>query len=392
MTFQEARQKAAELLSEAAPLDPQHHEPRDLVEVGRREGEGTGFLEQLQAMTPSGFPIPELLLFGLTNLIGFRSYGPGEKMRWGVSFLFRGTFFAFEYRKFGLRVLCERKDLDAPVVKELLGRARGLTDVVEAHLNEEFVSTQIAAGNITIENLYARLDSRYRFLREQAEAAYGRPRPPPETGKSEHATWTRHDLGRPEREGTALGSAAVEAYFSRQEHLFVLASAFSTTALTDPGVLDYLSSNWPAKARKILDLGDPTAKKFYDHLLEIRGQWRNPLAHGGLLSGGGSLYFHLPGVGALPARLRRTPEGVRVGFSLREESFASMLKLFDEFDNFLREGPLRYPLKWVEAGLDVAFDSASRKKYRAAMESDEQFQDFLDWSAMDADRLANMDY
>jgi hypothetical protein len=392
VTFEEARRQAEVLFGEARELRPEDEVSRDLVELGRRDAEGKGFLDHLRSMTPSGFPIPELLQFGLTKLLGFQSYGPGEKMRWGIQFVFRDTFVAFELRKFGLRVLCERKDLDSVILKEVLGRARALTDAVEAYLSADFVSSQISSGNITVQNLHGTLNFRYRFLREQAEAAYRRPPPPPETGTSEFGTWTTYHFRQPEVEGSALGSAAVDAYFSQLEHLFVLASAFSEKASVECGVVDFLGANWPTKARAILDLNDPKAKALYDRLLEIREVWRNPLAHGGFMSGGGSFYFHLPGVGALPARLRRSAEGVRVGFSLREESFASILALFDEFDDYLRTGPLRFPLRWVEAGLDVAFDQASTSKYRAAMHSEKAFADLVDWTSMDSDRHSNMDY
>ena len=107
------------------------------TELGRREGAGQGFLEQLAAMTPGGFPFPGLILFGFTELLGLTPYGPQEKLRWGLDFEFRGAIFAFELRKFGLRFSCERAHLDAPVVREVIGRTRGRMDVVENYLSEE---------------------------------------------------------------------------------------------------------------------------------------------------------------------------------------------------------------------------------------------------------------
>src|SRR6266436_5127269 len=115
MTLDEARRHAAGLFAELrSPA------ASSLVEVGRREGEGLGFLEQLNAMTPPGFPFPELLAFGFTQLLNVPTYGPGEKLLWGVRFRFKGVDFAFEYRKFGLRLLCDPGQLDSPVVREVL--------------------------------------------------------------------------------------------------------------------------------------------------------------------------------------------------------------------------------------------------------------------------------
>lgn len=386
MTLEEAQAKARACFTQLEP-------PRRcaLVEVGRREGEGLGFAEQLQAMTPPGFPLPGLLLFGFARLLGLKPYGPEEKMRWGVAFGFHGKTFCFELRKLGLRMLCEPELQDAPLVKEVLGRSRALTAVAEEYLASTFASEQIAAGRFTIQNLYHPLDARYRFLREEAQAAYAKPPPEPTTGGNDFATCTTFDPGRPEREGSALGTAAVDAYFSRQEHVFCLAAAFNPPRANLP-ILDFLAASWRTKARSILDVNDHSVKPLYDKLVAIREEWRNPLAHGGFLSGRGSLHFHVPRVGALPAQLRRTPTGLIVGFSLQIRSFTEIMDIFDSFDENLSEGQLRYAMKWIAAGLDVAFDPHSTTMYSSAMNSDEEFDSFVQAMSSEADRHANMDY
>jgi hypothetical protein len=241
-------------------------------------------------------------------------------------------------------------------------------------------------------NLFNALDVRYRFLRQQAEKAYATPVPPPRVHKSGTQTWTEHDHFRPEREGSALGTAAVDAYFSTQEHFFCLAAAF-LPAGPPADMLAFLRSNWRAKARAILfSVGDDTLKDFYAKLVAIRDEWRNPLAHGGFLSGGDSLFFHLPGVGALPARLRRTPKGLKAGFSLYGASFEEITTLFDAFDSYLTISVLRYPFRWAQSGLSVPFDAKSIKEFSKAMHSDSDFESFLEYAIYRHDMHANMDY
>lgn len=386
MDIQQARARAAALfndLGDAANCD--------LIEVGRREGEGLDFGAQITLMTPSGFPIPSLLHFGLTQLLCLEDAGPEEKVRWSVAFGFRGATYAFELRKFGLRLLCEPHNLDTPLTREVLGKARALTDLVEAHLSEFVAAQQLASGNFTIENLFHRLDDRYSILRDQALNAYATPPPAPVTEQGPNRGWTSYDFDKPRREGAAFATAAVDAYFSRIEHTFCLCAAFLPQAVRGDEFLTFLAENWPAKARRLLNLADPVAKRFYDRLLEIRDEWRNPLAHGGFLSSGGSLHFHVPGIGALPARLCRTPHGVRVGFRLPHESFEELVTLFDEYDAFLSDGPLRLPLRWAKSGLDVSFDAKNRKRLASAMEDEETFDDFIDGCAEAHDRYMNMD-
>ena len=390
MDLSSARERAFEILGGACSPT---REPDGFVELGRHEGEGKGFLEQLQSMTPPGFPIPDLVFFGLTQLLDLPFYGPEEKMRWGVAFEFRGAIFAFELRKFGLRFLCEPANLDSRLVTEVLGRARGLTDVVESYLADELVPNALASGQVTVPNLYSQLDRRYLFLRAKALDAYAQPPPAPESGVSKGGSrWTRFDAGRPEREGGALATAAVDAFFSRSEFFFVVASAMREAPMVDGGLQAILMAGWQDRARLLLDLRDPATKGLYDELVAIREEWRNPLAHGGLHVGGASLYFHVPGVAALPFRLRRTPGGVKARFRLNEESFESILRVFDRFDDALSVGPLRFAKKWAESGLDVAFDEKSLSEYRGAMESDAVFGEYIEYMSGMADMHANMDY
>jgi hypothetical protein len=334
-----------------------------------------------------------LLLFGLTQFLGLPDDGREEKVAWSVWFTFKDATYAFEMRKFGLRLLCEPANLDRALTREVLGKARALTDIVEAFLADGYAQQQIASGAFTIENLYTRLDERYRFLRERAKLAYETPPPPPESGQDERGNrWYSHDVGRPAREGGALGTAAVEAYFSRMEHLLCLAAGFTSAALPDGGFLGFLGAPWRAKVRTLLDLTEPETKSFYDKLLAVREEWRNPLAHGGFLWGGGSLHFHLPGIGALPAQLRRTPAGVQLRFTMLHSSFNEVMDLFDGFDEHLGRGPLRYAVKWAEAGMDAAFDPYSRRDYANASVSDVAFDYFLEGTQRAEDQAANMDW
>jgi hypothetical protein len=155
------------------------------------------------------------LLYGFTQLLGLETYGPYEKMAWGIDFSLRGSTFGFEYRKFGLRALCEARNLDKPILNEVLGKARALTHIAERYLSSSFVQAQLAAGSFTAKNIYDSLDTRYRFLRGEAERAYATPSPPPLHEKTEFGTSTSWDPMRPQREGGTLASAAVDAYFSR---------------------------------------------------------------------------------------------------------------------------------------------------------------------------------
>jgi hypothetical protein len=176
------------------------------------------------------------------------------------------------------------------------------------------------------------------------------------------------------------------------EHLFCLALPFTSTHSPGTSFLDFLYFDWSSKAKSVLDLQDIATKEAYDNLLRIREEWRNPSAHGGFLSGGGSLYVHIPGTGALPARLRRTPKGATFGFRMSNDSFGEIIEVFEKFDAQLKTGEIGYALRWAESGLDVAFDAKSISEYRAAMSSHEAFEAMIDRTSYFIDLHVNMDY
>ena len=53
---------------------------------------------------PKLFPVPELVLFALRDVMGFSWSGGGEKVRWSVYATVEGEPFVFEQRKFGFSI------------------------------------------------------------------------------------------------------------------------------------------------------------------------------------------------------------------------------------------------------------------------------------------------
>jgi hypothetical protein len=70
----------------------------------------------------------------------------------------------------------------------------------------------------------------------------------------------------------------------------------------------------------------------------------------------------------------------------------SIMELFDAFDAFASDNDLHYAVRWAEAGLDVAFDQHSLERYRDATESEEAFDSLIEWTEIESDRYANMDF
>lgn len=346
-------------------------------------------------------PLPHMVL--LTMILGTESNyepRPYEKTAWAITLRFNGVPMRLEYGKFGMR-LATPAPVQQPLIDEFiktLGRAFPVTD----RLLQPIVEAQVSRGNVTVPNMFSPLDGRYRFLRERAESAFAS-EPTVAQGFVERLRQVEsggtqrgftYDILKAEREGFYFGSAAIDAYFSRLEHLLVLMLPFVGFDPAEDNLLEFMSWTWTGKLKRVLDLStDPDGKILYDRLREIKERYRNPLSHGGFEKEGASLLVHIPQIGSIPTRLSKFGESIHYDFfPVTEISFKEACQVFELVDLQLQKARTRFGWKWAEAGLDVAFDHKSLDKYHTAMTSDIAFEALLDKTSHLADAARNMEW
>ncbi|MCY1033212.1 hypothetical protein OV207_17270 [Corallococcus sp. BB11-1] len=346
------------------------------------------------------FPVPELVLFVLRDVLGLEVLGPWEKTRWGASFEYEGAYFDVSLRKFGFTVTTQVEHPEgSPLVREVLGKIEKSVRIVEKFL-EPFVQEQARDGRVTIANRFHHFERTYRFFREKAAEMYGPPELlPAGNGQGAEkggaidffAPWAR--ASERAMEGGHYAEAMMNAYFSRAEHVLVLSLPFLGFEPGSGQLMDFIAEKWSKKVRRLFESGaDPVAKSLYERIKHIRDALRNPLAHGGFEPGIGSLYFHLPGVGALPARMTRHGDGFSFVFNpIGHASFWEICAALDEFDEYLRK-KLGGGWRWAEAGLDVAYDEQSRREYFAAAQSVEKLERLIERASLRGDYHNNFEY
>ena len=315
----------------------------------------------------------------------------------GLHVRLRGSAVAFELHKFGLWLLApERHPFESALTREVISRMKKAIAVLE-ELLEDVAEHQAAEGNVTIANMYPSLDRRYRFFRELAKEAYASPVPAPvvvEESPDGSMRHLRHDFMKPEREGFHFTGAMIDAYFSRLEHLLILVLPFIGFDPTQKRLLAFLDAPLSEKLKRVLDLADPPTKNTYDEFLRLRDLVRNPLAHGGIERGGRSVFFHVPMIGALPARMTAARDAVHhFRFTpLPEARYAECCKLFDALDAILEKPPTSSGVTWAGSGFDVAFDEESRAEFAAAMRSEGGLAKMIEDVSEEIAYHINMDY
>lgn len=346
------------------------------------------------------FPVPDLVLFTLRHLMGWSWQGAGEKVRWSVYGSVAGEPIVFEHRKFGFSII--RGPASKITNSRIEGQLKTALKEVEKFL-EPLAEHQIRQGEVLIVNRFSEFDARYRFFRDLANKSYGRAAKPPRPSRAQGGLKRHTDdfvrglnhMQAANHKGFFHSIAMVDSYFSALEHRLVLLRALTGQPLKPGELLKILASKWDEKLKLVLPVaGNRHAEQIMSRMRRIKERIRNPFAHGGVENDGGSLFFHLPHVGAIPANFTRFGDSVRFSFiPIEADDHAESCAVFDGLDALLSAGPLAGPHKLMDAGVDPSFNAATLKQYSDAIAGGEAHLDtFIEHWSHQWERHVNMDY
>jgi hypothetical protein len=350
-----------------------------LADFQRRDDRGDLWIKAARvAVGPTELPVPGLLLFLLTEVMGLTNLGPDEKTAWHVAMGFQGHQVTIASQKFGLRMFVVPKDGsdEGPeaIAQEVLRRLRKALRIVEKEVLVEHAQEQLSEGRLTIANHSRRFRGMYEHFRAAAEVAFVASEAPAERRErapGEGAFAGINEKLRQSQIGAWEAIAAVNAYFAVVEHELVLISAFAPEFDPTEGRLQKLiGDRWGDKFKELFGLSDPDAKRVYDGLHDIAKTYRNPYSHG-FERGDAALWFHLDGIGAVPATLSdiRSSSHFEL-FPVQPATFGAICAELDATDRWFRERPYAAAFEWIRAGLDVAFDPESRSEYQRLLTLD----------------------
>lgn len=334
---------------------------------------------------------PAVLRFLLQHVLGFQNLGRFEKVSWECVFLFRGTPASIAHRKSGVRVYLggvsrpEAKRLHRQVWRPLVAAL----EVLERDFLTAYAQRQLEADAVTVLNQAWRMREMYDYFSEGSQLAYAG------DGRMRERTATGWRILHREIEGSFNTVATVAAYFSWLEHVLALCLPFVPGRGSTVALSWFLRQRWRGKWRVLFDTEvDHEASKALARLGAVADRYRNPFLHGAVNATSGTVGFHLPGCGAISMTLRQeelTPSLYLLPFDQR--GFDQARRAFAATDRFLHKHQrTRLAMQWVDAGLDVAYDEASRHAYAAASSSQVAFDTFLRASAEEHDMHANMDW
>ncbi|ARV18554.1 hypothetical protein AEP_01610 [Curvibacter sp. AEP1-3] len=383
----------------------------DLEPAGppRADAEGRGLF--LSARTNGGRSLPAyyLVYFLLIDFLKFPSLGQWEKSAWAVPVRFRDRLYVIEHRKMGLGVFApnldpaarmsgtpsEQAEEDARAITALITKAVSIAEPYFQWRAEQAVSTPgLNVVNKTYElfSRYVYFRDRFHALSEQTETRR-RERNVEKRTLSNGAVITSGSSPSIQlrREAIWNAQAAIEAFFSWTEHVFIHLAILQGKLKSGDEVARLAESDWKAKFKEALSVAEPQTKLHYDKLLDLRAQVRNFVAHGAFGKQGEAFRFH-SGAGAAPVLLTNSQKHK---YSLTgSKAFDERLAIAD-IESFLLHlwSESRAPARsYVFSSLPSILTYAVDGTYARAMLSDEEMKLFVEHLTGQFDRAADMDW
>lgn len=328
------------------------------------------------------FPDPNLLLFLLIEICNFSRRTREEKMHWNVAFIYKNMNYAITHEKFGLRLY---EEIDNTINQnEVLGKLNKILRFVEKNALNDIAKQKILEGNITIVNQFNKIDNQYKYFRNRAKTEFT----PEENkvtnlGTKDISNFMKNAMDLINRESAAKQKgqyntlAMIDAYFSRLEHLLVLALPFFNYDRNNENISVFVGLNWSDKLKRILDFSNVEIQKHYSALVLIKEKYRNTFAHGGFEKNGQSFYIDLGPYGAIPASLSGVKNSIHFKiFPIDQNVYVEICSIFDGFDQYLSS--IAMPQVWIYA-LSSLHLSLSESYLKDMLEQSDDINDFEDW-------------
>ncbi|TDG15641.1 hypothetical protein E2F43_05295 [Seongchinamella unica] len=337
--------------------------------------------------------------FLLVDLLGFEHWGQDEKVAWTVPIEFKGERFLISHRKMGLGLFCS---------EEQEGMAKEIVDLIKKGVRasepyfEWRAEQAIEASKLNVSNHCNDLYGRYLYHLEcydsaviDAKTSKANIEPIQDNSLDNlNSLFSSAFLSNQNADIISWNAiAAVEAFYSWTEHLFIHLAILGSTVANGRAVADLVGQEWNVKFKKVLNLSDQDNKKFYDQLVELRREVRNFVAHGAFGKNGQAFQFH-SGAGAVPVHQQPTSGKTKfsVGDSLVMDD-AKAVALTRAFVDHLWSGSLAPARIYLEeSSLPTILTYGLDGTYTNAMADSSSMTDFVTHLVYISDQAANMDW
>jgi len=251
---------------------------------------------------------------------------------------------------------------------------------------------KIKEGNFYLDNVYHKLSYIYEFYKEKVQDAIKKCSKL-EKNKNVNISNIVEILNTKlevEREISAYSFALVLSFFSLVEFLLNVFYAFKQPSVD---FFDFKNKYWwKERFKSIFDLEkERDLKQLYDKLVEIKGKYRDPLAHG--LGKEASLLIQFPYIGLIPLSYDYLFNEVHYGLiEIDKNGACDISNILESFFDILRnKAPYKFYMLYISYGFAVPMNKKEISKIKEEMTTYEEFKDYLDGRAFYEDMVTNRD-
>jgi hypothetical protein len=382
--FAEIRKAALDAIAPIRPIDDETKARNDTLFSAKRSKAGQ--------MLPEYY----LVYFLLVELLGFRNLGKFEKLAWSVPIDFDGKAYLIEHRKFGVGVFVQDQEIDEPACEEIVKLIK--QGVKAARPFFGWLAEQaVLKSKLNVVNKSIELFGRYQYFLKMYKGLHD------ETERrSNERIIEKHEKGGEtwifpayelRKQSQWMAQAAIDAFFSWTEHVFIHIAILSGKAKTGSDVAKLAVSSWYKKLAGAVDLDDDHTKDLCEKLSAIKEQLRNFMAHGAFGKRGEAFHFH-SGAGAVPVLLteERAGYGVTIDSGIAFDE-SNALEVIEQFIAHLWSGQREAARIYIQdSGLPLLLTMASDGTYLSAMRSTDEMEELVHGLSGQFDDAANMDW
>lgn len=380
-SFEELKQQVQKILNPISP--PNLRKESNLLYSTNRTNAGRNL--------PSYY----LVYFLFIELLDYQDRGQHEKVAWSIPIEYNGTVYFLEHRKLGLGLFASNKTHQESECEEIVKRIQKAVKSAQPFF-DAIANEAAKKSKLNVLNHSLRLYDRYTFFVQE----YKRKAVELNTRKNQiiqtQLSETQRIINIPfyelKRESEWLALAAIDAFFSFTEHIFIHAAILNSRLLTGEDVADLTEKDWATKFKASINIQDPTIKLHYDKLVVIKNQIRNYIAHGAFGKNGEAFQFH-SAVGAVPMLMPHqigvSRFSIQGGTAFQEQEAITAIEQFMEF---YWESNAFPEIIYIQSSLPSILSYAADNTYKNAMTSISNMESFIEYLSQVFDNAANMDW
>jgi len=376
-------------------------------EVWTDLGDGRKSLRQYPFELPTKLKVkfPFIIYLMFKEILDYPVLPRLEKVAWEIPILYKNQEFVLAHRKFGFDISSFRESEELhKLAISAIEKIATATPLVEALVNPK-IQEKVELGNITLENKYTQIRNRYLFFREKLECTDNNDAIKLKT-KLENFSWDNfknaqeaeigyNEIRRLQNSNSYYLFAMIDSYFSLVEHITVLLVPFlSHIKIKDLQLENFIGKNWKDKLQIVLEHKEnKEANKKIEILDEIKEQIRNPMSHGYFHKKGKSFFVHMNGLGTVPFTLTKSSTKYKFSdVSTDHMPPQTIIKHFDDFEEYLDSVSTKYGMKYIKRDLPVAFDQTSSTTYRRRMRTEKSTERYIKETINELENALNMDW